>query len=152
MVLFLLQAIKSYNLKFLIALGCMLVCIGVFGQNQDCNLILKGRVLDDSTHAPVEDVSVAIMQTQTGNVTDSSGRFRIAGLCKGQCTVSLTLVGGQTSTININLKNDTSLVLVIHREGFELATVEVISEAPERANSIATIIQSEITGIQLLET
>ena len=130
----------------------MVACIQVFGQNAGCNLVLRGRVLDDSTLAPVEDVSVAIMQTQTGAITDSNGRFRFFGLCKGQYAVALTLVGSQSSTITINLSKDTLLALLLHRQGFQLEAVEVVSERPENVTPIATIAQSSITGVELLQT
>lgn len=130
----------------------MVACIQVFGQNSGCNLVLKGRVLDDSTHAPIEDVSVAIMQTQTGAITDSAGKFRITGLCKGRYTVSLTLIGSQTSTLSINLKSDTSLVLLLHQQGLQLGQVEVVAERPEGITPIATLATSNITGVELLQT
>jgi iron complex outermembrane recepter protein len=139
-------------LKILIALISVLLCLSGFGQNAICHISLSGIVLDDSTHLPVEDVGVVITQTQDGLITDSTGMFRFTGLCKKPLTIALSRVGNKTVEFNINLKKDTILTLMMHREGFELKEVEVVSEKSEKAGTIATIAQSQISGLQLLQT
>ncbi len=93
---------------------CVLSCISGFGEDPNCQLTLKGVVLDDTTRLPVEDVGVGIVQSQAGIVTDSTGKFIFTGLCKKPVTIALSHLGSKTLEVNINLKNDTTLVLLLN--------------------------------------
>jgi iron complex outermembrane receptor protein len=140
-------------LKFLIALFCALFCVRVSAQSLACHNVISGVVLDDSTHLPVADVGVVIIQTQDGIITDSTGAFMFTGLCKKQYTIGLSHLGSNTVQVSINLKRDTTLALLLHKEGFELKEVEVVSAKSESAASaIATLVPTQITGLQLLQT
>ena len=105
-------------LKFLIALFCALFCVRVSAQSLACHNVISGVVLDDSTHLPVADVGVVIIQTQDGIITDSTGAFMFTGLCKKQYTIGLSHLGSNTVQVSINLKRDTTLALLLHKEGF----------------------------------
>ena len=139
-------------LRLFIVFVCMATGVIVFGQKSNCHNVISGVVLDDSTHQPVDDVGIAIAQTQAGIVTDSTGKFSFGGLCKGQITVSITHLGSKTSEVYITINSDTSIVLLLNRQGIELKEVNVVSEKSEKAEGIATIARSEISGIQLLQT
>ena len=40
-------------------------------------LVVKGRVLDAETNAPLSDTHVFVAESMNGTVTDSTGRFRL---------------------------------------------------------------------------
>ena len=139
-------------MKFHILLVCAFSCATVFGQGLACHNVISGAVLDDSTHLPVEDVGVVIVQTQAGIVTDSTGKFRFEGLCKKPVTIALSRVGSKPVEFNFNLKKDTVLILLLHRPGVELQEVDVVSAKSAAAGTIATLVPTTIRGLQLLQT
>ena len=56
---------------------------------QNCNLSLSGTVVDESTEKPLFRATIYVEETESGVVTDSTGEFKIEGLCPGEYCVSV---------------------------------------------------------------
>ena len=129
----------------------MLACIEGFSQQAECSITLSGIVLDDSTRLPLEEVGVICIETQNGVWTDSTGLFRLAGLCPGKVTIAVTHIASITHRYVFNLTKDTTVILTNNYQETDLKEVEVISEKA-KAKEIATISIDEIKGLDLLQT
>ncbi|HWB62592.1 MAG TPA: TonB-dependent receptor, partial [Chitinophagales bacterium] len=138
------------RIHFLTVCIGLFTCMQSFGQNMDCRIVLSGVVLDSNTLKPLDDAAVAIEETQTGGFTDSTGKFRITGLCKGKAIVSVSRIGSKTLLYEITLKKDTTITLFLEHPGLELGEVEVIQE--KHTAPLSSISSEEIKGIALLKT
>jgi iron complex outermembrane receptor protein len=142
--------LKRFAPILLLAFFCN--SLQLIAQNANCNYTLRGMVLDDSTRQPVIYAGVSVANTQTGIITDSTGKFTFSRLCKGRIMLSLTRFGSKPVETAIYISADTSVILLVKSSDIELKEIEVISEKTEKATSIATLARSEITGLELLQT
>src|SRR5688572_17274177 len=64
--------------------------------------LVRGSVVDKESKAALVGVTVVVNGTtpQLGSVTDTLGRFEIAGVPVGKCSLSVTYAGYQGTTIN----------------------------------------------------
>lgn len=83
-------------MKNFIALVIGLSPFALFGQNR-----LNGHVLDASTGAPLEQVSVYFPQLENGAVTDIGGFFELRNLPDGTYKLVVSMIGYETYTTNI---------------------------------------------------
>ncbi len=58
--------------------------------------ILKGTVIDSETGATIESASIKVLGTLWGDVSDSTGLFRIADLPVGSYSIEISCVGYET--------------------------------------------------------
>src|SRR6185295_2796885 len=77
--------------------------------------VVAGMVVDDSTGAPIPRVTVLVVGTTRGTLTDDRGRFAIGELAAGTHTlrarslshrqqeVTVTVVAGDTATVSFRL-------------------------------------------------
>ena len=56
-------------------------------------LVVKGRVLDAETNAPLSDTHVFVAESMNGTVTDSTGRFRLDEVHPGAKRLYVSRIG-----------------------------------------------------------
>jgi hypothetical protein len=100
---------------------------------QTTYFLIKGKVIDKNTKAPLQGASVFAQNTTIGQATDAEGNFSIL-LPKGGYSLVTTFTGYETETVRVNgsTEND-SLLFELNPEIQSLETV-TISISNEVAN------------------
>jgi iron complex outermembrane receptor protein len=77
--------------------------------SQQCDLNIKGFVLDSGTEEPLEAVSIVIQENELTAVTDNSGSFHFEGVCEGAYHVVFYHLGCEPFETHIHLQGDTTI-------------------------------------------
>ncbi|MBP6183911.1 MAG: TonB-dependent receptor [Saprospiraceae bacterium] len=124
----------------------LIVLFPLFSWGQDCQITLQGKVLDEHDQTPLEFSSVFLLESGKGVLADSTGYYRMDGLCPGRYTLIASHVGCDPVEIQINLTSDTTIDLFPehHIELLEtvVTTAFKVSEAPSQT-------RSELSGLGL---
>ncbi len=100
---------------------------------------ITGQVIDKASQLPLEAVSVKIENTEWGTVTDSLGRFRIAGISTRSYNVQFSKIGYKTYTLyNINLSSGNELSFTVELET-EIKTIGEVTITGRRTAKAATL-------------
>ena len=86
--------------------------------------VVRGRVLDAETNAPLSDTHVFIAQTMNGTVTDSTGRFRLHDVRPGTRRLVVSRVGHVNEAKTVRLRPGRLQVFTIR------LTPEVLQSPP----------------------
>jgi hypothetical protein len=100
---------------------------------QDFSSVIEGRVLEQSTGAPLENVNVYISGTTWGAATDKSGFFEIKSLPAGTHEIVASMIGYESETRNITLKEKAVLQIEfkLKEATYELGSVLVAAKSSE---------------------
>jgi len=109
---------------------------------------IKGRVLEESTGKPLENVNVFISGTTWGTTTDVYGYFTIKFLPAGTHEVVASMIGYQSLTKSLTLREGTTVQLVfkLFETQYELQSVEVSGESPDEWKSKLEIFKKRFLG------
>lgn len=100
---------------------------------------ITGQVIDKATQLPLEAVSVKVENTEWGTITDSLGRFRIAGISTKSYNVQFSKIGYKTYTLyNINLSSGNELSFTVELET-EIKTIGEVTITGRRTAKAATL-------------
>ena len=91
---------------------------------------ISGIILNKQNQQPVSNASIYIGSTQQGVITDSLGRFRIAGISNGSVNIKVTALGYspfQLFNVLITSGNENNLVLELEPQVKELKAITVTS-------------------------
>ncbi|MBS1613441.1 MAG: TonB-dependent receptor [Bacteroidetes bacterium] len=124
---------KVYMVKYICMLLCMALCYNSPAQTANCNLSIKGRVIDDQGDA--DDVTIAVAETQQGTLSNEAGRFVLTGLCAGTVTIQVSHIGCETQVIQLVLRGDTSLKIKLEHSDVNLHEVSVTEAKIESHNT-----------------
>jgi hypothetical protein len=102
--------VKVTDFKFLVVSACLIVLSANARQSTGR---ISGRVVDDSTNAPVFNANVFIANSMRGASSDSSGHFEIRNVPFGFHEVVASCVGYVLSTTKVELFSDESPALDI---------------------------------------
>ncbi|MEO9022242.1 MAG: carboxypeptidase-like regulatory domain-containing protein [Ginsengibacter sp.] len=111
--------------------------------------IIKGKVIDKNTRAPLQGASVFAQNTTFGKASDAEGDFNI-GLPEGGYSLVITYTGYETETIRINhatSQND-SLVIELSPEvkSLEEVTVAISNEVKDGWEKYGTFFINNFIG------
>jgi len=109
---------------------------------QDCNIKLKGQVLDESINEPLSNVSISIVG-QPVSYTDSLGNFEINNLCKGHVHLFIFHIGCESKKVFMELKRDTFVTLKLDHHYHAIKNVVLKGDA-HNDESIRSIGLNEI--------
>jgi iron complex outermembrane receptor protein len=65
----------------------LLISIAINAQKQSCNFIFEGQVIDQHENTAVPFAKIQIKELNVNILSDSIGRFKIAGICAGEYTI-----------------------------------------------------------------
>ncbi|MEJ8804273.1 TonB-dependent receptor [Pontibacter sp. H249] len=104
--------------------------------------VVTGTVRDRNTQEPLIGVSVQVLDSQLGSVSDESGRFRIESIPVGSYTIQSSYVGYQSS-IKYNVSVTAGNIQILNFEmapaTSQLQQVEVVSNRSQSA-SVADLV------------
>jgi len=156
------------------AVGAALACAGLSraaGAQQPVAGSIDGVVVDDSTGERRPAVTIGVVGTQRGAITDEQGRFAIADLAAGtytlrtralsyrQAEVSVTVRAGSTATVTLRLTSAPVTLGAVRararspeRERFELRpNVGTISLTPRAVTGVPALGEPDVLRtVQLL--
>ena len=77
---------------------------------QECDLVLRGKVLHLENNQPIEAAYVWHSESATGVATDANGNFALKNLCPGQQTIQITFIGHKEIKQPILLNSGTNIL------------------------------------------
>ena len=74
----------------------------VAARAQECNLTVRGRVLDKADRTPLSFATIIVQEDKTkGAVADIHGNFSIGDLCPGDYHLEIAFIGGSVQRIPV---------------------------------------------------
>ena len=92
---------------------------------------IVGRVLDDSTSAPLSNVNVFVANTTLGGSTDANGRFEIRNIPLGSYEIVASLLGYSVYLSRVVVKEAGTKTIEIRLKPTSLEVSEVLISAPD---------------------
>lgn len=124
------------RLQFLVLLHCLFLANA---HAQTCTSSLSGSVLDDHDRTRLEYAAIYIKETGQSTLSDSSGRYRIEGLCEGTYTVRVTHVGCDDLVQVVRVQGATRVDFHPEHHTEELRAVRIssarVADRPTQATS-----------------
>ncbi len=121
-------------MKFIVKLlfGFIVYSLIVCAQGNN-SIIIKGRVLDKETGAPLENVNVFLTNTTIGTSTDKSGQFIINNIPFGSYDVIFSYIGYEIEKKNFySYKQETfNYNISLRPKPINLNQVNVTGKIPE---------------------
>lgn len=138
-------------MKIILTLICIFIIGNSYSQgDQECSLILRGKVVHAEHHEPIEDATIYIHELKTGVLSDRRGNFRLTNLCAGtQYTVTVQYLGHIPLSEEVVLTGNTTLTFRLVEEDIVIEGVEVHGH---RDAVITTSTVSSLSGRELQET
>jgi len=116
----------------LVSMGILLSALFGWAQERSGGKI-SGRVIDDSTNAPIVSANVFIANTMLGTSTDTSGHFKIKNVPPGSHELVASCIGYAMVSDRIELLPgaDTTVDIRLRPRFISLGAVEVTAPRPE---------------------
>lgn len=111
-------------------LGTLLFASALIAQ-QSPQVTLTGRVLDDSTSAPLSNVNVYIANTTLGGSTNANGRFEIRNVPLGSYEIVASLLGYSIYSSRVVSREAGTKTIEIRLKPTNLEVGEVLISAPD---------------------
>ncbi len=115
----------------------------------DCVFSIKGIVMDKDERRGIEGVNISIEGSKFGAVSDAQGKFEILKLCKGNYTLSFSILSHQKYTQTIDLQENVAIEIRLVPTEYVLDEVSITSE---KLPEMATQAFSELKGTELAQT
>ena len=110
-----------------------------FAQNNPCTYSVVGKVLDADTEEPVPYAVVKIDGVDKYTTSDTSGNFRIDGLCSEDNTLIISCIGYADSTKEHDHDSEFHFYLTQEVTGLEEVTIEAEREKEKGTESISQV-------------
>jgi hypothetical protein len=109
-----------------------LPCQTVFSQSI-AHTIIKGRVLDDSTRAPLPSTNVFVSNSTIGAAADMQGRFELKGVQLGNQQIVASLVGyvAQTKMLHLSDSMGYEVDFLLRQQPIQVEGVEISAKEPK---------------------
>jgi outer membrane receptor for ferrienterochelin and colicin len=107
--------------------------VALTGASAGTNGILEGKINDASTKENIVSVTVQIVGTNLGTVSNIDGYYVIRNIRAGNYDVKFTLLGYKSvimKSVAINADMRTRLDVVLEQSAVELGAVEIVSQKP----------------------
>ncbi len=106
---------------------------------------IKGLVLDKQTKEPLIGATVQVAGTTTGTITDIDGKYELAGLRNGKCTLIISYVSYKTLSMETNINGVTEVNIELDTDNQQLGEVVVTAEA--KKNTETAILSQQRTSL-----
>jgi iron complex outermembrane receptor protein len=103
-------------------------------------------VVSDSTGRPIANVRVEALEVGLAAVTESSGRYRLAGLPAGSVTLRATLIGFYPAQVNVRVAADDSVSALFRLRANPLTVNPVVVTAAKRSQ----LLDQAVTSVALV--
>ncbi|MDM8176329.1 MULTISPECIES: TonB-dependent receptor [Olivibacter] len=128
----------------------LLLCSHIgYAQNNDCNFMINGRLIDSDTQLPLAGATVRIMPANRTVKTDGHGFYRLSSLCEGTYTLSFESLGFEKTSRTLNITKNETLHIALKHGDIVLHDVEVVGH---QNNLKTTSVVNSLTQQQLRES
>jgi len=136
----------------------------------DCNLSLKGRILDADTKLPLAGSTIHLIQGNLKKQSDGHGFFKFEKLCSENYTLRISAVGFENKEFKVKLtKAMQNYDIMLEHEAIVLHDVEVVghsvaikttatsntinkSELAESKGAVIAEILQNVPGVTMMQT
>lgn len=119
-----------HRTQFALLLVLLLSADPAIAQN-GASFIVTGRVLDDSTSAPLQNVDVFLANTTLGSGTDRNGRFEIKDVRRGLYELVARRIGYRSRSVRVYLTDSAKSVIELRLTAQPLQLGEIVVSAPD---------------------
>ncbi|MEH6307133.1 TonB-dependent receptor [Olivibacter sp. CPCC 100613] len=154
--------------QFTLLLLLLSIHIG-HAQNNDCNFMINGRLIDSDTRLPLAGATIRIMPGNKMIKTDGHGFYRFSSLCADTYVLSFESLGFEESHKTLRLTKNEILNVDLKHGHIVLHDVEVVGhqhnlkttalvnsltqqQLKESKGSVLAEVLKEIPGINMLQT
>jgi iron complex outermembrane receptor protein len=133
---------------FLLAFSCLFVSVLV-AQNRpgtDCQYVIEGKVFDAETKEPMAYVTVQLVGTNKGAVTEEDGSFKFLALCENEYDLSFSYLGYKTIQHHHDFYHP---FLEIFLAADENTLESIVVEATSLQSGFSTISSVKLSGEEL---
>jgi hypothetical protein len=95
--------------RLYVPLGLLLLTVLPLQAQPQATITITGRVVDDSTGAPLPRSHVFVSGSMTGTIAKEDGTFRLSGLSTGAKRLYVTRLGYEPAQVDLLLRSDTTL-------------------------------------------
>ena len=113
---------------------------------QNCNLSLRGQVLNADTGLPMPYAGVVIKETQQGVQSDEHGHYQIERICPGEYTIICSHLGCDHAEQKLKLQRNAVLDIAMKENAVTLENLVVTGSSNKKAG---TQTSSELSGVEL---
>lgn len=106
--------------------------------------VIKGKIIDARTNAPLIGASVMIDGTNHGAAADLDGNYVIRNVDPDTCTLTASYVSYQSETktgVVVGKNNETSVNFLLNTDDISLQAVEVVARANRESEHILLVAQ-----------
>lgn len=96
----------------------------IFAQ-EECALVVRGKIIHAENSEPIESASIWIVELEKGVISDINGIFRIGNLCPGSYTFKIQYIGHQDYTEIIELNSNGNFTFRLLAEDILLDGVDI---------------------------
>ena len=140
-----------YLFKWSLVFCMILSSLGVgYGQVDNCDLMVVGKVVDIMTKEPIPFATVKIQEYENGTVTNEDGDFVLESICDDEVHLEVRFLGYKTVVHHHDFHHEDPLILLAPSE--TLLESIVIEESRVGAFRSLSISQLEVDDISLLTT
>lgn len=137
------------RLKTIFLLVLSLVSFAMWGQDKNkeaCNYVIKGRVYDAETKAPLDFVNVQLEGTTQGTTSNEEGLFEFNNLCGKEYDLIFSYVGYKLVRHHHDFHHP-FLEIFLAQEGYVMESVVV--EATSLQSNLNSVATSKLSGEEL---
>ncbi len=133
---------KKIRISYILSL--LLLCQQSYGQNLH---IVNGHVTGYDSKKPLQMVTVVIPSLNYWSITNESGYFEISKIPAGTYELHFRLLGFQSKTVNVSVKSDQKLDVVMNAQSLSLDEVTVTAKE-KKTGSTSVINELSIEHLQ----
>ena len=111
------------------------------------NTIITGKVIDKTSGEELIGASVYIPITSNGSVTDFEGNFTLFNIESGMQTIVCQYISYQSDTLNIEIKNDTTINFSLTPETFTLGDINLVTKQDRKDEAYVVNVQKKSAGL-----
>ncbi|HXB92264.1 MAG TPA: TonB-dependent receptor plug domain-containing protein, partial [Puia sp.] len=131
---------------------CSFLVSVTLGQQPGCTITVTGHIfISDTARLDAAGASIKFSPQNIGTVTDSSGNFRVTGLCAGKYRVVISYEGFRTLDTLFYIRHDMALNFLLFSTAQELRSITITGEVIKR-DQITTAIKTTLAGAELEAT
>lgn len=130
--------IFAIMLQKLFAFFLLFISVQVYAQ--DCNVQIKGNILDEHDKSALDYATVYILELEIGTCADSNGYFELNNLCAGRYTFIFEHLGCTPDTIILSIKKSIAKNFYLEHHAEELAEIITTASKIDKENTQTTTV------------
>ncbi|RRN77676.1 TonB-dependent receptor, partial [Pseudoxanthomonas sp. SGD-10] len=125
----------------------LLLVLGINAKAQSCRFVLSGNIKDGQTMSTLPGATISLIGSTQKSIADARGHFHFNNLCAKTYEIEVSYVGYEKRRVSIDLNKNLELDILLHNNGNELNTVNVISK--KSVEPVATLEKLEQRDLEL---